>query len=81
MSDNKTLGRIWVFDETSLQRAIDAYQAEALAAYPEQEARIRTAMLAVKDFLHSSHADALMLGGGKETSGRQPVEPATRNDQ
>lgn len=66
MSTNKTLGRIWVFDEASLQRAMDAYEADAMAAYPHQAERIKTTMLALRDFLHSEHADALMLGGGKD---------------
>lgn len=66
MTTNKTLGRVWVFDEASLQRAMDAYEAEALAAYPQQTERIRTTMLAMRDFLHSEYADTLKLGGGKD---------------
>lgn len=63
MSEGRAIGRIWVFDEASLERAISAYQAEALAAYPQQEERILTTMLAVRDFLHSAQADCLVMGG------------------
>lgn len=66
MSKNNTLGRIWVFDEASLQRAMDAYENEALAAYPHQAERIKTTLLALNDFLHSEHAAPLLLGGGRE---------------
>lgn len=59
------LGRVWVFDEASLDAALAAYQDEALSAYPHQAERIRTTVLAVKDFLQSSHANRLVMSGSR----------------
>ena len=53
--------RIWVFDESKLDEALEAYQAEALAAYPHQSERIRTTLAAVRDFLYSPHAEKLIM--------------------
>lgn len=69
MSHGQALGRIWVFDEARLERAVEAYEKEACAAYPEQHERIRTTMLAVRDFLHSEYADGLVMGDGGNGSG------------
>lgn len=59
----KRLGRVWVFDEESLNEALSAYEQEALAAYPAQAERIKVAMAAIEDFLYSEHADRLILKG------------------
>lgn len=66
MSSNHAMGPIWVFDESRLDDALDAYQAEALAAYPDQETRIRTTVLAMRDFLYSDHAAGLRMRLGIE---------------
>ena len=76
MSQGQTLGRIWVFDEDNLEQAIESYQTEALAAYPQQEERIRTTLLAVRDFLHSEHAARLVMGGNH---GQDVATVDTRN--
>ncbi|MEN8176711.1 MAG: hypothetical protein ABFS23_13175 [Pseudomonadota bacterium] len=56
-----TLPSIWVFDEAKLEEALARYQEEALAAYPGQEERIRVTLVAVRDFLHSEHAEKLVM--------------------
>lgn len=66
MSRNDATGPIWVFDETRLDEALQAYEAEARATYPNQEARIRTTVLAMRDFLHSVHAAGLRMRPGTE---------------
>ena len=58
--------RIWIFDEGRFAEALAAYQAEALAAYPEQAERIRLTVLAMQDFLHSPQAQSLVMGQDKE---------------
>lgn len=65
MSRNDPIGPVWVFDESRLEQALQAYQTEALAAYPRQAERIQTTLLAVRDFLHSEQAAELRmrLGG------------------
>jgi len=66
MSRNDTIGPIWVFDESRLEQALMAYQAEALAAYPQQEARIMTTVAAMRDFLLSEQAAGLRMRLGKD---------------
>ncbi len=61
MTQATQIGRVWVFDEGSLEQALEAYKTEALEAYPHQEERIGTTVAAIRDFLHSSHADRLTL--------------------
>lgn len=56
-------GRIWVFDESKLDEALERYEAAALEAYPRQEERIRLTVVAMRDFLYSEHADKLTMGG------------------
>jgi len=58
-----SIGRIWVFDETKLEEALARYEAASLEAYPQQEERIRITVAAMRDFLHSHHADKLVMGG------------------
>lgn len=65
MVQGTSLGRVWVFDEAAMETALQAYVAEALAAYPHQEERILTVAAAMRDFLHSQHADALTLDKGR----------------
>lgn len=65
MSENTKLGPIWVFDESSLERALESYQEEALEAYPHQRERILITVEAMRDFLHSPHAKALTMKGGQ----------------
>ena len=59
MSDNSQ--RIWVFDESKLDQAIEAYRSAAVQAYPNQEEKINLTVLAVKDFLDSEQADKLRM--------------------
>ena len=72
MSEGRTLGRIWVFDEANLEQAIKSYEAEALAAYPKQEERIHTTLLALRDFLYSEHAEGLVMGNKGAKQERDP---------
>ena len=46
-------GRIWVFDENRLEESLLAYEQAELAAYPQQEERIRITVAAMRDFLPS----------------------------
>ncbi len=66
MTQSTGVGRVWVFDETSLEQALESYRAEALEAYPHQAERIGITMAAVRDFLHSEHADRLTLHKGPD---------------
>lgn len=66
MSGKETMGPVWVFDASRLQQALEAYQADALATYPAQEARIKTTVAAMRDFLHSEHAASLRMRLGKD---------------
>ncbi len=66
MSQANLVGRVWVFDEGSLEQALSDYQNEALAAFPHQAERIGTAVAAIRDFLHSRHADRLTLNKGDD---------------
>ncbi len=68
MPDIDRSDQIWVFDESKLNEALAAYQAEALAAYPQQSERIRTTLAAVRDFLHSEHARKLSMQVSKRPS-------------
>jgi hypothetical protein len=61
MSRTTEIGPIWVFDKVRLEEALAAYEAEALAAYPHQAARIRTTLLAMRDFFDSDHARTLRM--------------------
>ena len=61
MTQFSDIKRVWVFNEASLEAALEAYVAEALAAYPQQQERIRITALAMRDFLYSHHADGLTL--------------------
>jgi len=58
------LSRVWVFDEKSLEGALQAYVDEALTAYPHQAERIRLVAAGMRDFLYSGQADALTLDKG-----------------
>jgi hypothetical protein len=70
MSQISDIKRVWVFNEAGLEAALDAYVAEAKAAYPQQEERIRITALAMRDFLYSRHADQLTLD-------KKPHQPLT----
>jgi hypothetical protein len=61
MTDNDQSGRVWVFDESSLNQALQTYEKEALRAFPHQSNRIRTTVAAIRDFLCSEHARKLLL--------------------
>ena len=61
MPASRDFGPIWVFDEATLEKALDSYQREALAAYPHQRERILTTVLALRDLLNSPHADVLRM--------------------
>ncbi len=66
MPQNAAVGPIWVFDESRLEHALAAYQAAAMAAYPQQEARIRTTVMAMRDFLRSPQASDLRMSLGDD---------------
>ena len=53
--------RIWVFDESKLDQAIEAYRSAAIQAYPNQEEKINLTVLAFKDFLDSDQAAKLRM--------------------
>jgi len=54
-------GKIWVFDQSKLDTAIEQYKQAALQAYPAQQERIEITLLAVQDFLHSEFAEKLTM--------------------
>jgi hypothetical protein len=60
------VGRIWVFDATTLEQALARYQAEAEQAYPHQQEKIGIAVAAIRDFLHSPAADAMIMNKGRD---------------
>lgn len=66
MSRNTASGPVWVFDEPRLEQALSDYQDAAMTAYPQQEERIRTTVLAMRDFLHSSQAAGLRMRLGDD---------------
>jgi len=55
------LGKIWVFDESKLDDAIDRYHQASLQAYPDHKEKIAITVLAIRDFLHSEYADKLTM--------------------
>jgi hypothetical protein len=61
MSHETPIGRVWVFDSSALEQALEDYQAAAEAAYPRQRERIGIAVAAIRDFLYSECADPLTL--------------------
>jgi hypothetical protein len=66
MSQNDSFGPVWVFDQARLDEALQAYESAALAAYPQQAARIRTTTLAMRDFLCSEQAANLRMRLGNQ---------------
>jgi len=57
--------RVFVFTGATLERAIEDWLADQLAAYPHQEERIRITALALRDFFESPQIQhfKMMLGG------------------
>lgn len=55
------LGKIWVFDQSKLDEAIDKYRDAAITAYPQQADKINLTLLAVRDFLNSEFAEKLTM--------------------
>ena len=55
------LGKIWVFDESKLDEALERYRQAALVTYPQQSERINITLLAIKDFLESEFAEKLSM--------------------
>ena len=55
------LGKIWVFDESKLDEAIEKYRDASLAAYPNQQEKIDITVLAIRDFLDSEYAEKLTM--------------------
>ena len=55
------LGKIWVFDESKLEEALQRYQQASIEAYPKQEEKIKITMLAIRDFLNSNFAEKLTM--------------------
>jgi len=56
--------RVFVFTGATLDRAIEDWLADQLAAYPHQEERIRITALALRDFFESPQIQhfKMMLG-------------------
>ena len=55
------LGKIWVFDESKLDEALESYRQASIEAYPAQQERIEITLLAIRDFLDSEYADKLKM--------------------
>lgn len=55
------LGKIWVFDESKLEEAIEKYRQASFEAYPHQEEKINVTIMAVRDFMHSEYAEKLTM--------------------
>ena len=55
------LGKIWVFDESKLDEAIEKYRQASVDAYPHQEEKINITVMAIRDFMHSEYADKLTM--------------------
>ena len=55
------LGKIWVFDESKLEEAIEKYRQASIEAYPHQEEKINVTIMAVRDFMHSEYAEKLTM--------------------
>jgi hypothetical protein len=65
-SQNALDGRVFVFTGATLNRALNDWYAEQLAAYPHREEQIRITMLAMQDFFESAH-----IGRHKMVLGQQ----------
>ncbi|WP_295540713.1 hypothetical protein [uncultured Thiohalocapsa sp.] len=61
--------RVFVFTGATLEQALDDWVAEQLAAYPHQEARIRVAALAMRDFFGSRHIERHKMTLGRQSDG------------
>jgi hypothetical protein len=55
------LGKIWVFDESKLDEALDRYRQASVQAYPHQQEKINVTLLAIRDFLDSEFAEKLTM--------------------
>ncbi|MGB5831687.1 MAG: hypothetical protein WBG92_06805 [Thiohalocapsa sp.] len=49
--------KVFVFSGATLERALDDWLDEQLAAYPHQEERIRTTAAAMRDFFDSTQVE------------------------
>jgi len=47
------MSKVWVFQQSTLEAALDEWVREQLVHYPHKEEFIRTVALAVRDFLDS----------------------------
>lgn len=63
---------IFAFDEPALLRALDAWKAKQIAAYPHQQARIEVTVLAMLDFF----GDDEVLRQHKLITGSSPIVEA-----
>jgi hypothetical protein len=57
--------QVFVFTGATLEQALDDWVADQLAAYPNQEERIRVTALAMRDFFASPQVERhkMVLGG------------------
>lgn len=58
--------KVFVFTGATLERALEDWVAEQLAAYPHQEERIRITALAMRDFFASAHVERHKMTLGKQ---------------
>lgn len=63
--------RVFVFTGATLERALDDWVAEQLAAYPHQEERIRIAALAMRDFFESGHIERHKMTLGRQSGSEE----------
>ena len=52
------MSKVWVFQESTLESALNDWVAEQIAAYPHKEELIKTVELAMLDFMHSPQVKA-----------------------
>jgi hypothetical protein len=51
--DLKSMSKVWVFQQSTLEVALDEWVQEQIDHYPHKEELIRTVALAMRDFLDS----------------------------
>jgi len=58
MSAIDVMSKIWAFQQSTLESALNDWVAEQIAAYPHKEDLIRTVELAMLDFMNSPQVEA-----------------------
>jgi len=73
MSTIETMSKVWIFQQSTLESALNDWVAEQTATYPHKEELIRTVELAMLDFLNSPQVEAhkMIMRPG---SGSQPPD-------